>query len=69
MQVCFFSPFAGQLGNSGDGFTLFLGVLYLLQHDFGHQRVLVEIVVHFRFDEITYVFVYGRAFGPHIVGA
>ena len=26
----------------------------------------MQVVVHFRLDEVAYIFVYGRAFGPHI---
>ena len=69
MQVGLLSSFAGQLGYSGNGFTFFFGVLYLLQHNFGYQRVFVKEIVHFRFYEIAHIFVYGRTVGPHIVGA
>ena len=77
VQVGFLGAFACQLGDAGNGFALFLGVLYLLQHHFGHKRVLVEVIVHFRLDEVSYVFVYCGAGGlvllrrgrPHVVAA
>ena len=77
VQVGFLGTFTCQLGDTGNGFALFLGVLYLLQHHFGDERVLVKVVVHFRLDEVSHVFVYcgagGFAFlrhgGPHVVAS
>ena len=77
VQVGLLCAFACQLGDPGNGFALFLGVLYLLQHHFGHQRVLVQIVVYLGLDEVAHVFVDGRSCrlsflghgGPHVVAA
>ena len=77
VQVGFLGTFAGQFGDTGNGLALFLGVLNLLEHHFGHQRIFVQVVVYFGLDEVAHVFVYRRAgrlaflrYGrPHVVRA
>ena len=77
VQVGLFGAFAGQFRDAGYGFALLLRILYLLQHHFGHQRVLVQVVVHLGLDEVAHVFVDagsgGLVFlghgGPHVVAA
>ena len=56
-----FGAFASLLGDTGNGFTLFFALLNLLQHGFGHLRLLVQEVVEFFFDEVVDEFVDRRA--------
>ena len=51
VQVGFLCALTCQFGNTGNGFTFLFGVLYLLQHDFRNQRILVEIVIHLCFEK------------------
>ena len=65
MQVGLLCALTCQFGYTGNGFTFLFGVLYLLQHDFRNQRILVEIVIHLRFDEVAYILIHAYTTGRH----
>ncbi len=66
MQVRFLCTLTGQFGNPCDGFAFFFRFLNFLLYYFGYIRVLVQKVIHFLFDEITYILVDGHSAGKHI---
>ena len=77
VQIGLLGPFASQFGYAGNGLALLLALLDFLQHDLGHEGVLVQIVVHLGLDEVAYIFVHRRSGGllllwhgwPHVVTA
>ena len=57
VQIGFLSPLASQLCDSCHCLSLFLALLYLLQHDVRHVLVLMQIVVNLGLYEVSDILV------------
>ena len=66
VKVGFLRTFAGKFRHACDGFTFLFRLLYLLLYRFGYVRILVQEVIDFQFDEITYILVDCDTTGSHI---
>ena len=60
VQIRFLGTFTSQFGNPCNGLAFLFRLLDFLEHHLGHLRILVQVIVHLRLDEIAYELVDAR---------